>query len=103
MLEVETEARQLIEHAQQDANGIRKKAREDAEKLVIDGRKKLHQRLQQEIAQLEEQANTQKQTILQETERQLAAVEQRAAAHLEQAVERVVTMLVHGKNNPTEH
>ena len=53
MLEIETEARQIVEDAKNEANVIRKKAREDAKQLVLDGKNDMQRRIQQEIAQLE--------------------------------------------------
>ena len=94
MLEVESEAQQLIEQAQLEANNIRKKAREDAQQLIIDGRKNLHKRVQQEIAQLEQEANIRKAAILQETEQRLEDMKSQADAHMRKAVDKVVQMLI---------
>ncbi len=94
MLEVETQARELIENAQTEANVIRKKARDDAQQLIIDGRKTMNERLQQEIAELESEAQARKDSILQEAERQLHTMQQQAAERMEHAVEQVMQMLV---------
>ena len=94
MLEVETQARELIENAQTEATAIRKKARDDAQKMIIDGRKTMHERLQQEIAELEREAQNSKDLKLQETERQLSALRQQAGERMEDAIEQVVRMLV---------
>ena len=94
MLEVETEARQLLEQAKLDTNNIRQKAREDAQQLIIDGRKNLHERVQQEIAQLENDANARKAAILHKAKQRLAEMEARANVHMESAVEKVMQKLL---------
>ena len=94
MLKVETEARQIVENVHLEANDIRKKAREDAKQLVIDGKKELEARIQREIKQLEEDATAQKEHILKETEKQLAEMQQGAEERIETTVDQVVALLL---------
>jgi vacuolar-type H+-ATPase subunit H len=94
MLEVETQARQIIETAQREADEIRKKARDDAKQLVIDGRKNLQERLHQEITQIEEEAAAQKKTIFQEAETRLVEMEQVAEKQMNRTVDRVINVLL---------
>ena len=94
MLEVETQAREIIENAQAEANAIRKKARDDAQQVIIDGRKAMNERLKQEITKLEREAQTRKDTILQEAEHQLETTRQQATERMEHAVEQVMRMLI---------
>ena len=94
MLEVETKAKQIIETAQLEADEIRKKAREDAKHLVIDGRKNLQNRLQQEIRQIEEEAASRKEAIFQDAETRLAEMEQRAEERMDNAVDCVMSALL---------
>lgn len=94
MLEVETKAKQIIETAQLEADEIRKKAREDAKRLVIEGRKNLQNRLQQEIRQIEEEAATREKAIFQEAEAHLAEMEQRAEGRMDSAVDCVMSVLL---------
>lgn len=93
MLEVETQARQIIETAQREADEIRKKARDDAKQLVIDGRKNLQERLHQEITQIEEEAAARKKVIFQEAEIRLAEMKQRAEKQMNRAVGGVMKVL----------
>ncbi len=101
MLEVETEAKLIIENAQLEANEIRKKAREDAKQLVIDGRKNLQDRLHQEIVKIEEEATTRKKAILQEAEAHLAEIERTARERMDNAVDNVITTLFKNLCPPT--
>ena len=94
MLEVETEARQIVEKAKTEANAIRKKAREDAKQLVIDGKKKLQEKIQQEIKKMEEEAAAKKASIIQEMETHLAETEQTAKPKIESSVEHVMSVLL---------
>ena len=94
MLEVETQARQIIETAQLEADEIRKRAREDAKQLVIDGRKNLQERLHQEIAQIEEEAAARKKAIFQEAEIQLTEMKQKAEKQIDSAVGGVMNVLL---------
>lgn len=94
MLEVETNARQVIETAQLEADEIRKKAREDAKRLVIDGRKNLQNRLQQEIKQIEEEAASRKEAIFQEAKVHLTEMEQKAEERMDHAVDCVISTLL---------
>ena len=94
MLEVETEARQIVENAKVEANTIRKKAREDAKQLVVDGKKGIQQQIQQEITKIEEEAAAQKKAILQDMENHLTKVEQGARKNFDSTVDRVLTTLL---------
>ena len=94
MLEVETKAKQIIETAQLEADEIRKKAREDAKRLVIDGRKNLQSRLQQEISQIEEEAASRKEAIFQEAKVHLTEMEQKAEKRMDSAVDSVMNVLL---------
>ena len=94
MLGIETKARQIVENAKLEADTIRKKAREDAKQLVIDGEKNLQDRLHQEVAQIEEEAAEQKKAILKETETRLANMERVAKERMDNAVDCVITMLL---------
>ena len=80
--------------AQLEADEIRKKAREDAKQLVIDGRKNLQERLHQEITQIEEEAVARKKAIFQEAETQLAEMEHLAKERIDQAVDKVINALL---------
>jgi vacuolar-type H+-ATPase subunit H len=94
MLEVETKAKQIIETAKREADEIRKKAREDAKQLIIDGRTNLQDRLHQEIAQIEEEATERKKTILQQAEIRLAEMEHKAEEQMDSVVECVIRVLL---------
>jgi vacuolar-type H+-ATPase subunit E/Vma4 len=94
MLEVETGATQILENAQREADEIRKKAREDAKQLVLDGKKELQERLRQEVAQIEEEATVQKESIFQEAETHRAEMERIAKKRMDQAVDRVMNTLL---------
>jgi vacuolar-type H+-ATPase subunit H len=94
MLEVETEARQLVENANLEANNIREKAREDAKQLVIDGKKELQERMQQEIKKIEKEAASQKEHILKENEAHLAEIERIAKGRIDSTVDYIVSMLL---------
>lgn len=94
MLEVETEARQIVENAKGEANTIRKNAREEAKQLVIKGKKDFQDRMQEEIKQIEEEAATRKAGILKEMETHLAEMERRAKEQVDRAVDHVMTILL---------
>ena len=83
-----------IEVAQREADEIRKKARDDAKQLVIDGRKNLQERLHQEITQIEEEAAVRKKAIFQEAETRLAEMEQEAEKQMSRAVDRVISIIL---------
>ena len=101
MLEIETQAREMIEQAQNEANAIRKKARDDAQQVIVDGRKMMHERLQQDITELEREAQVRKDAILQEADRQLQTMRQQAAERMEYAVEQVMQMLLNTSEQVT--
>ncbi|MBD3307122.1 hypothetical protein GF339_11910 [candidate division KSB3 bacterium] len=94
MLEVESEAQQLVEDAKAEANGIRTKAREDAEQLMREGKQQIEERIQRETERLEQDAHTQKEVILNEMDAQLADMEPVANERIECAVERVVAKIL---------
>ncbi len=94
MLEVETEARQIVEEAGTEANVIRKKAREDAKQVVIGGKKELQEKIQHEIKQLEEEAVAQKANIMKEMETHLTEMEQTAKTKIESSVDHVMRVLL---------
>jgi len=94
MLEIETQAKQIVENAKHEADEIRKKAREDAKQLVIDGKKNLQNRLHQDITQIEEEAATRKETIFQETETRVAEIEEGAKGRIDSAVDLVIKTLL---------
>ena len=94
MLHIETEAQQIVEDAKAEANAIRKKAREDAKQLVIDGKHRMQEQIQQEIKGLEEEADARKKQIIQETEQSLAALKQVAQERMNKTVEHVVSLIL---------
>ena len=94
MLEVETEARQIVEQAKAEANTIRKKARDDAKQLIINGKKELQERIEQEIRQIEADAIEHKTRMLKEADIHLNTVTQRARKHLDPAAEHVLNALL---------
>ncbi len=102
MLEVETRALELIEKAQAEANEIRKKAHDDAQQLIVDGRKNMHERVQQEIARLEHEAHVRKDEIHQDAEQHLVTMRQHAEAQMEFAVEHVVQTLLSSMKEPEQ-
>lgn len=94
MLQVETEAKQIVENAKLEANEIRKKAREDAKQLVIEGQKNLQNRLREEIAQMAAEAETRRKEILQETETRLADFERTAKERMDYTVDCVMNAIL---------
>ncbi len=94
MLQIETEALQIVEQAKIEANEIRKKAREDAKQLVIDGKQRMQEQLQQEIKALEDEANSRRAHIVQETEQRLVALEKSAQGRIEPTAQYVVSLLL---------
>jgi len=94
MLQVETEARKIVEDAQNEANVIRKKAREDAKTFIAEGKQTVRNRLKQEIAQLEKDADVQRTRILSDAQQRRAVLEQHAGERIDRAVERVMTLLL---------
>lgn len=97
MLQVETEARKIVEDAQKEANAIRKNARDDAKAFVTEGKQAVRERLQQEIAQLEKDADAQRTRILSEAQQRREALEQQAVKQLDRAVENVMNLLLEKK------
>ncbi len=94
MLAIETEARQIVEDAKNEANAIRKKAREDAKQLVITGKHDLQHRIQQEIATLEDDAKKRKEQIVSETKTRLADMERIAKERIDGAAECVLSHIL---------
>ncbi|PID58644.1 hypothetical protein CSB45_03620 [candidate division KSB3 bacterium] len=94
MLQIETEAQKIVEDAQKEAGAIRKKARDDAAKLIADGKDRAREQLQQEIMQLEKEADVQRTRILNEAQQRREILEQGAEKQIEKAVQRVVNLLL---------
>ena len=98
MLQIETEARQIVEDAQKEANEIRKNAREDAKTFISNGKQAARDRLQQEIAQLEKDADVQRTRILNEAQQRRAILEQQAGERITQAVDNVMNLFLNEKS-----
>ena len=94
MLEVETQARQIVEDAKSEANAIRKKGREDAKQLVSDGRKSIHEEVQHGIFKIEQEAEERKTAIVGRMNTQLKTMEQKAGERIKYAVDHVLTTLL---------
>ena len=99
MLQVETEAQKIVEDAEKEASAIRKKAREDAKKLIVDGKQAVRERLQQEIRQLEKDADIQRTRILNEAQQRREALEQQAGKQIDKAVQRVMDLLLNERGD----
>ena len=97
MLQIEAEARKIVEDAQNEANEIRKKAREDAKTLITKGKQSVRERLQQEIAQLEKDADVQRTRILTEAQQRRELLEQQASKQVSKAVAKVIDFLLREK------
>ncbi len=95
MLAIETEARQIVEDAKNEANAIRKKAREDAKQLVITGKHDLQHRVQQEVTLLEQEAEKQKEQIVSVTKTRISETERMAKERIERTVEHVISQFLH--------
>ncbi len=98
MLHIETEARKIVEGAQDKANTIRKKAREDAKNLVAEGKLTARNTLKQEIAQLEKDADVQRTRILTEAQQRRSELKQKAGKQIDKAVEMVMELLLNEKD-----
>jgi vacuolar-type H+-ATPase subunit E/Vma4 len=94
MLQIEVEAKQIVENAKLEANQIREKARVEAAQFVVDGKKNFRERLHQEIARIEVEAETHKKAILQETDARVTEMEQVAGERMEKVVEQVMHALL---------
>jgi vacuolar-type H+-ATPase subunit H len=94
MLQIESEATQIIENAKLEAEQIRKKARAEASQIIETGKKASQERLQQEIARLDAEAETRKNTILQDAEGQIVKLERITPASLDRVAEQAVEMLL---------
>lgn len=94
MLQIETEARTIVEDAQNEANAIRKKAREDAKSFISDGKMAARDKLKQEIAQLEKDADAQRTRILTEAQHHRDELEQQAGKQIDKAVNKVMELLL---------
>lgn len=88
MLQIEVDAKQIVENAKIEADKTREKAREEAEQLVTDGKRKFQERLRQDLVRIEDDAETRKKAILQEAEVRLAEIERIAKERMEKVVER---------------
>lgn len=94
MLVVEVEARKIVEDAKEEANTVRKKAREDAKQLVINGKNDFERRIRQEITQLEQEAERQKEQIAHSTKTSLSDMERLAKERIDKAVAQVLSQLL---------
>ena len=94
MLEIEAEAHQIVADAKDEANAIRKKAREDAKHIVLDGKNELQHRVQQEIATLEQEAEKHKEQIVSATKTRLTETERLAKERIEKTVDSVFSQFL---------
>ncbi len=94
MLEVEAQARQIVEDAKNEANAIRKKGREEAKQLVNDGKKFIQEEVHQEILTIEQEAQKRRTTIVNEMNIQLEKMEQKARERIAYTVDHVLTTLL---------